>query len=64
MRILLQSLWLLLVVPGLACGQTAARPADSSASTSDVGTQLDAEALRAFANRAAIDRTAAKKSKS
>jgi hypothetical protein len=42
MRILLRSLWLLLVVPGLACGQTAARPADSSASTSDVGTQLDA----------------------
>ena len=42
MRILLRSLWLLLVVPGLACGQTAARPTDSSAGTSDVGTQLDA----------------------
>ena len=42
MRILLRSLWLLLMVPGLAYGQTAAHPADSSTNTSDVGTQLDA----------------------
>jgi hypothetical protein len=42
MRIFLRSLWLLLMIPGLAFGQTAAQPADSSAKTSDVGTQLDA----------------------
>jgi hypothetical protein len=42
MRIFLRSVWLLLMVPGLALGQTAAQPADSSAKTSDVGTQLDA----------------------
>src|SRR5277367_6147620 len=42
MRILLRCAWLLLVIPGLAYGQTAAPPADSSANTSDVGTQLDA----------------------
>ena len=42
MRILLRSVWLLLMVPGLAFGQTAAHPADSSTNTSDVGTQLDA----------------------
>jgi hypothetical protein len=30
------------MVPGLAFGQTAAHPADSSTNTSDVGTQLDA----------------------
>jgi hypothetical protein len=41
MRISLRSVWLLLMVPGLAFGQTAANPADSS-TTSDVGTQLDA----------------------
>src|ERR1700732_3884778 len=42
MRILFRSVWLLLMVPGLAYGQTAARPADSSTNTSDIGTQLDA----------------------
>src|SRR5271169_5973128 len=42
MRMFLRSVWLLLMVPGLAYGQTAAHPADSSANTSDVGTQLDA----------------------
>ena len=42
MRNLVRSVWLLLIVPGLACGQTAAHPADSSANTSDVATQLDA----------------------
>jgi hypothetical protein len=41
MRILLRSLWLLLMVPGLAYGQTAAHPADSSANSSDFGSQLD-----------------------
>ena len=42
MRILLRSVWLLLIVPGLAFGQAPAHPADSSTNTSDVGTQLDA----------------------
>jgi hypothetical protein len=42
MRILLRSLWLLWMLPGLAYGQTAAQAADSSANPSDVGTQLDA----------------------
>jgi hypothetical protein len=42
MRISLGSVWLLLMVPGLAFGQTTAHPADSSTNTSDVGTQLDA----------------------
>ena len=42
MRIFLRTVWLLLMVPGLAYGQTAAHPADSSTNTSDVGTQLDA----------------------
>src|SRR5271155_1764918 len=41
MRFLLRSVWLLLMIPGLAYGQTATQPADSSAKTSDVGTQLD-----------------------
>jgi len=42
MRNLIRSVWLLLMVPGLAYGQTAAHPADSSTSSSDVGTQLEA----------------------
>jgi len=42
MRNLIRSVWLLLMVPGLAYGQTAAHPADSSMSSSDVATQLDA----------------------
>jgi hypothetical protein len=42
MRIFLRSVWLLLVVPGFVYGQTASHPADSSANTADVGTQLDA----------------------
>jgi hypothetical protein len=43
MRILLRSLCFLLVVPGLAYGQTAvAHQADASTNTSDVGSQLDA----------------------
>src|SRR5277367_2979746 len=42
MRNLIRSVWLLLMVPGLACGQTAAHPADSSTNSPDVGTQLDA----------------------
>jgi hypothetical protein len=42
MRILLRSVWLLLMIPGLAYGQTATPPADSSANASDVGTQLNA----------------------
>jgi hypothetical protein len=42
MRIFLRSVGLLLMVPGLAYGQTAAHPADSSTNTSDVGAQLDA----------------------
>src|SRR5271170_4269372 len=42
MRMFLRSVWLLLLIPGLAYGQTAAHPADSSTNTSDVGTQLDA----------------------
>src|SRR5271156_6502620 len=43
MRIFLRSVWLiLLMLPGLAFGQTAAHPADSSTNTSDVGSQLNA----------------------
>jgi hypothetical protein len=42
MRIFLRSVWLLLMVPGLVYGQTAAPPAASSTNASDVGTQLDA----------------------
>ena len=43
MRILLRTVWFLLMVPGLACGQTAAaHQADSSTNTPDVGTQLEA----------------------
>jgi hypothetical protein len=42
MRILLRSVWLLLMIPGLAYGQAAAHPADSSTNSSDIGTQLDA----------------------
>ena len=42
MRIFLRTVWLLLMIPGLAYGQSAAQPADSSANTSDVATQLDA----------------------
>jgi hypothetical protein len=42
MRIRLRSLWLLLMIPGLAYGQTATHPADSSRNPSDVGAQLDA----------------------
>src|SRR5277367_1636164 len=42
MRILLRSAWLLLVASGLAYGQAAPHPADSSTSTADVGTQLNA----------------------
>ncbi len=42
MRIFLRSACLLLMIPGLAYGQTAAHPAESSANTSDVATQLDA----------------------
>jgi hypothetical protein len=41
MRNLVRSVWLLLMVTGLAYGQTAAHPADSSTNSSDVGTQLD-----------------------
>ena len=42
MRNLLRSVWLLLLVPGLAYGQTSSHPADSPTNISDVGTQLDA----------------------
>ena len=42
MRILLRSAWLLLMIPGLAYGQTAAHSAESPTNTSDVGAQLDA----------------------
>ncbi|MGD0402449.1 MAG: hypothetical protein ABSB66_04565 [Candidatus Acidiferrales bacterium] len=42
MRIFLRSVWFLLLVPGLAFGQTAAHPADPSTNLSDVGAQLDA----------------------
>jgi len=42
MRIFLRSVWLLLMVPGLAFGQTAAHSADSSPNAADVGAQLDA----------------------
>jgi hypothetical protein len=41
MRILLRSAWLLLMIPGLAYGQSAAGPADSSTGSSDVGSKLD-----------------------
>jgi hypothetical protein len=41
MRIFLRSVWLLLLVPGLAYGQTATHPADSP-NSSDVASQLDA----------------------
>ena len=42
MRNLTRSLWFLLMVPGLAHGQTALRSGDSSANKADVATQLDA----------------------
>ena len=42
MRILIRSACLLLMIPGLAFGQSAAPPSDVSTNTSDVGTQLDA----------------------
>src|SRR5271154_806545 len=42
MRIVLRSVWLLLMMPGLAFGQSDAHPANSSTNSSDVGTQLDA----------------------
>ena len=42
MRILLRSLCLLLMIPGLAYSQTTTHPADSSTNPSDVGAQLDA----------------------
>ena len=43
MRTFLRSAWLLLMIPGLAYGQTAPHTADSAtANTSDVGAQLDA----------------------
>src|SRR6202050_4261471 len=42
MRIFLRSIWFLLLVPGLAFGQTPARPPDSSPNAADVGAQLDA----------------------
>jgi hypothetical protein len=42
MRIFLRSVWLLLMVPALAFGQSATQPSDSSTSSSDVGTQLQA----------------------
>ena len=42
MRIFLRSVWLLLVIPGIAYCQTPAHPADSSTNTADVGTQLNA----------------------
>src|SRR5580658_4699540 len=41
MRSLLRSLWLLLMVPGLAYGQTAA-PTDSSLNAADVGAEVKA----------------------
>jgi hypothetical protein len=41
MRIVLRSVWLLLLVPGLVYGQTATHPADSP-NSSDVASQLDA----------------------
>ena len=43
MRVFLRSVWLLLLlVPGLAYGQSAAHQSDSTATSSDVETQLDA----------------------
>ena len=42
MRILLQTVWLLLALPGLVYGQTAAPQADSSPNTSDVGVEVKA----------------------
>src|SRR5271170_7888515 len=42
MRILLRSLWLLLMVTGLVYGQTAAPQADSSPNSSDVGAEVKA----------------------
>ena len=42
MRFFLRTAWLLLMVPGLVYGQTAAHSSDSSPNTSDVGTQLNA----------------------
>jgi hypothetical protein len=45
MRFPLRSVWLLLVAPGLACGQAATQSADSAKNNSDVAAQL--EALRA-----------------
>src|SRR5580704_17798806 len=42
MRIFLRSVWLLLVIPGIAYCQTPAHPADSSTNTADVGSQLNA----------------------
>lgn len=42
MQNFLRTVWLLLMVPGLAFGQAAAHQAGSSTNTSDVGTQLDA----------------------
>jgi hypothetical protein len=42
MRMLLRSLWLLLMVPGLAYGQTATQQADPSPNTSNVGAEMQA----------------------
>jgi hypothetical protein len=42
MRIFLQTVWLLVMVPGLVNGQTAAPQADSSPNTSDVGAEVQA----------------------
>src|SRR5271154_603188 len=42
MRIFLRSVWLLLMMPGLAFGQNDAHPTNSSMNNSDVATQLDA----------------------
>ena len=42
MRILLRSLWLLLMIPGLAYGQTSTHPPDSSTNPSYVDARLDA----------------------
>jgi hypothetical protein len=42
MQNLIRSVWLLLMLPGLAYGQSAARGADSSTNSPDVGTQLNA----------------------
>jgi hypothetical protein len=42
MRILVRTVWFLLLIPVLAYGQTEAHPADSSTNTSDVHAQLDA----------------------